>query len=174
MLSRWLLCAMAAPDAPVRQSIAQRLREARAWTDGLFRLLTPAGLLERPIAERHRLLFYVGHLEAFDWNLICRDVLGERSSRPTFEQLFAFGIDPVDGNLPSDQPSDWPQLEELQAWNRELREAVDRAHAVALANGCTCEGAPGLRPHYHPNYYGAYLRDTEGNKLCVACHSAAD
>lgn len=131
---------MAAPDAPVRQSIAQRLREARAWTDGLFRLLTPAGLLERPIAERHRLLFYVGHLEAFDWNLICRDVLGERSSRPTFEQLFAFGIDPVDGNLPSDQPSDWPQLEELQAWNRELREAVDRAIESAPLTGWLAGG----------------------------------
>lgn len=51
------------------------------------------------------------------------------------------------------------------------RATVDRVHAVALANGGTCEGAPGLRPEYHANYYGAYFRDTEGNKLCVACHS---
>jgi catechol 2,3-dioxygenase-like lactoylglutathione lyase family enzyme len=52
------------------------------------------------------------------------------------------------------------------------RAVVDRAHAAALAQGGTSEGAPGLRPEYHANYYGAYFRDPEGNKLCVACHAA--
>lgn len=51
------------------------------------------------------------------------------------------------------------------------RATVDRAHAIAIANGGRSEGEPGLRPEYHANYYGAYFRDTEGNKLCVACHS---
>ena len=50
------------------------------------------------------------------------------------------------------------------------REAVDAAYAVALANGGTSEGPPGLRPEYHQNYYGAYFRDPDGNKLCVVCH----
>jgi catechol 2,3-dioxygenase-like lactoylglutathione lyase family enzyme len=50
-------------------------------------------------------------------------------------------------------------------------DAVDRCHAIALANGGTCEGPPGLRPHYHPDYYGAYFRDPDGNKLCVCCHT---
>jgi catechol 2,3-dioxygenase-like lactoylglutathione lyase family enzyme len=50
------------------------------------------------------------------------------------------------------------------------RAAVDRCHAMALAAGGTSEGAPGLRPHYHPHYYGAYFRDPDGNKLCVCCH----
>ncbi|QQZ40032.1 VOC family protein [Pseudomonas sp. SK3(2021)] len=50
---------------------------------------------------------------------------------------------------------------------------VDQAHALALANGGTCEGPPGLRPHYHPDYYGAYFRDPDGNKLCVCCHDPA-
>jgi catechol 2,3-dioxygenase-like lactoylglutathione lyase family enzyme len=53
------------------------------------------------------------------------------------------------------------------------RAAVDAAHAAALAHGGADEGAPGLRPHYHPNYYGAYFRDPEGNKLCVCCHDPA-
>ncbi len=52
------------------------------------------------------------------------------------------------------------------------RAAVDRAHALALEHGGTCDGAPGLRPEYHPHYYGAYFRDPEGNKLCVCCHDA--
>jgi lactoylglutathione lyase len=51
------------------------------------------------------------------------------------------------------------------------RALVDRAHETALAHGGTSEGPPGLRPEYHANYYGAYFRDPDGNKLCVACHS---
>lgn len=56
--------------------------------------------------------------------------------------------------------------------------AVDRAtvHAAydkALAHGGTCDGPPGLRPQYHADYYGAYVRDPDGNKLCVVCHAPA-
>jgi catechol 2,3-dioxygenase-like lactoylglutathione lyase family enzyme len=51
------------------------------------------------------------------------------------------------------------------------RDTVDRAYATAMGNGGAAEGAPGLRPEYHAHYYGAYFRDTEGNKICVACHS---
>jgi len=53
------------------------------------------------------------------------------------------------------------------------RPTVDRFHATALAHGGSDEGAPGLRPHYHPDYYGAYLRDPDGNKLCCVCHRPA-
>ena len=53
------------------------------------------------------------------------------------------------------------------------RAAVDRAHRAALNHGGICEGAPGLRPQYHADYYGAYFRDPDGNKLCVCCHRPA-
>lgn len=53
------------------------------------------------------------------------------------------------------------------------RATVDRFHATALAHGGKDEGPPGLRPHYHPDYYGAYLRDPDGNKLCCVCHRPA-
>jgi len=53
------------------------------------------------------------------------------------------------------------------------RAAVDRAYQAALAAGGSDAGPPGLRPHYHANYYGAYFRDPEGNKLCVCCHDPA-
>lgn len=52
--------------------------------------------------------------------------------------------------------------------------AVQAVHAAALEAGGTDEGAPGPRAHYHPNYYGAYFRDPDGNKLCVVCHAAPD
>ena len=40
----------------------------------------------------------------------------------------------------------------------------------AIAGGGRCEGPPGLRPQYHADYYGAYFRDLDGNKICVCCH----
>ncbi|MBW0156677.1 VOC family protein [Sedimentimonas flavescens] len=51
------------------------------------------------------------------------------------------------------------------------RAAVDAAYLHALAHGGTDVGAPGLRPHYHPDYYAAYFRDPDGNKLCTVCHT---
>jgi catechol 2,3-dioxygenase-like lactoylglutathione lyase family enzyme len=53
------------------------------------------------------------------------------------------------------------------------RADVDAFHAAALAHGGSDEGAPGPRPHYHPNYYGAYVRDPDGNKVCIVCHKPA-
>ena len=47
------------------------------------------------------------------------------------------------------------------------REAVDAAHAAGLSAGGADEGPPGPRPQYSPTYYGAYLRDPDGNKLHV-------
>jgi catechol 2,3-dioxygenase-like lactoylglutathione lyase family enzyme len=52
------------------------------------------------------------------------------------------------------------------------RAAVRQAHAAGLVAGGADEGRPGLRAHYHPNWYGAYLRDPTGNKLCIVCHEA--
>ncbi len=72
---------------------------------------------------------------------------------------------------PYDQKLHDPGNGQMVAFQASSREVVRRAHATALAHGATCEGPPGLRAHYHPNYYGAYFRDTEGNKVCVACHA---
>ena len=44
---------------------------------------------------------------------------------------------------------------------------VDDFHAAALANGGRSEGAPGLRPQYNPDFYAAYVRDPDGNKLAA-------
>ncbi len=50
------------------------------------------------------------------------------------------------------------------------RATVKSCYTKALENGGTREGEPGLRPHYHPDYYGACFRDPDGNKLCICCH----
>jgi gamma-glutamyl hercynylcysteine S-oxide synthase len=106
--------------------LIRRLAEARENTDELFQLVHPDALYERPIPERHRILFYLGHLEAFDWNLIARYALDRPAFHTEFDRLFAFGIDPPPGQLPSDQPSDWPRPAEVEDYNRRVRGELDR------------------------------------------------
>lgn len=48
---------------------------------------------------------------------------------------------------------------------------VDAFHAAALRAGGTDNGAPGLRPHYHPDYYGAYIFDPDGHNIEAVCHT---
>ncbi len=47
--------------------------------------------------------------------------------------------------------------------------AVDAFHAAALAHGGACEGAPGLRQRYNPDFYASYVRDPDGHKLAAVC-----
>ncbi|MES2951304.1 MAG: VOC family protein [Pseudomonadota bacterium] len=72
---------------------------------------------------------------------------------------------------PHDGQAHQPGNGQMVAFLATDRATVRLAHATALQNGGTCEGPPGLRPQYHADYYGAYFRDPEGNKLCVACHT---
>lgn len=50
------------------------------------------------------------------------------------------------------------------------RAEVDAFHAAAVAAGGTDNGAPGLRPHYHPNYYGAFVLDPDGHNIEAVSH----
>ena len=54
------------------------------------------------------------------------------------------------------------------------RAAVRRFHETALGSGGTDEGAPGLRPQYSEHYYGAYVRDPDGNKLQAVCYAPGE
>src|SRR3974377_2592543 len=102
------MAAAARPQSSVAayRELVQQIRAARAETDKLFDLVRPEALYDRPIPERHRIIFYRGHLEAFDWNLLQPHLPGLKTFDPALDRLFAFGIDPVDGGLPSHPPSD--------------------------------------------------------------------
>ena len=67
------------------------------------------------------------------------------------------GQPPTSGNgtMLALQAKSWQQVQEF--------------HAAALANGGRSEGAPGLRPHYNADFYAAYVRDPDGNKLAAVC-----
>jgi hypothetical protein len=130
----------AAREEALRQQLQSRLQAAasaatRCWASCATRRSTSV-----PVPERHRLIFYLGHLEAFDANLLLRDSLGRVPHRPDLDRLFAFGIDPLDSGLPDDRPSDWPAVEEVRRYGACLRDAVDGA----------LETTPLLRP-IHPN-----------------------
>lgn len=106
-------------------ALSPALGQARAQTDALFSLVRADSLFERPIPERHRIVFYIGHLEAFDWNLLGRYALDLPVFHASFDRLFSFGIDPPPGKLPEDVPSDWPNLGEVRAYNGRVRELLD-------------------------------------------------
>ena len=56
------------------------------------------------------------------------------------------------------------------AWKAHTRAQVDAFHAAALSAAGKDNGAPGLRPDYHPDYYGAFVIDPEGNNIEAVCH----
>jgi catechol 2,3-dioxygenase-like lactoylglutathione lyase family enzyme len=59
------------------------------------------------------------------------------------------------------------------AFSVETRDLVDAFYAAAIAAGAKDNGAPGLRPQYHPNYYGAFVLDPDGHNIEAVCHAPA-
>lgn len=81
------------------------------------------------------------------------------------------------GGYGRDRPTFWineggPQKPPLHfAFAAENRKQVDAFYAAALAAGGQDNGAPGLRPHYHEHYYGAFVLDPDGNNIEAVCHT---
>lgn len=57
------------------------------------------------------------------------------------------------------------------AFSAKTRAQVDAFYAAAIAAGGADNGKPGLRPHYHADYYGAFVRDPDGNNIEAVCHA---
>jgi iron(II)-dependent oxidoreductase len=134
----------AATAVRIRHDLHLRLVEARARTDEMFRIVREDAMYDRPIAERHRIIFYLGHVEAFDWNLLAHRAFGVRPFHKSFDDLFAFGIDPIRGGLPTDAPSDWPARDEVERYKHRVRQELDTAIENALER--PSEGHPYLIP----------------------------
>ncbi|MDF3887927.1 VOC family protein [Cupriavidus basilensis] len=83
----------------------------------------------------------------------------------------------VAGFGPPDKPEFWisngtPNQPPLHiAFRVNTRAEVDAYYKAALAAGGRDNGAPGLRPHYHPNYYGAFVLDPDGHNIEAVCHA---
>ncbi|MGH9559664.1 MAG: SUMF1/EgtB/PvdO family nonheme iron enzyme [Bryobacteraceae bacterium] len=106
-------------------ALSAQIEESRARSDALFQVVNPAAMYDRPVPERHRPIFYLGHLEAFDWNLFSQYALNRPSFHPSFDKLFAFGIDPGPGGTPADSASDWPDEKEVRGYAARTRREID-------------------------------------------------
>jgi len=67
---------------------------------------------------------------------------------------------------------DTPQTSVHVAFICRDRETVDASYAQAILAGGKDHGQPGLRPHYHPNYYGAFVLDPDGHNIEAVCHQS--
>ncbi len=83
------------------------------------------------------------------------------------------------GYGPPNKPYFWVQRADAPhtglhvAFAAKDRATVDAFYKAAMAAGGKDNGAPGLRPHYHPNYYGAFVFDPDGNNIEAVCHTPA-
>lgn len=71
------------------------------------------------------------------------------------------------------RPATWGNGTHI-AFIADSKQAVHNFHAAAIRLGGSCEGEPGLRSHYGDNYYAAYVRDPDGNKLQAVCYSGGE
>jgi ergothioneine biosynthesis protein EgtB len=101
----------------------------RARSRSLFDLLTDEAYYERPIALRHPIVFYEGHLPAFTFNTLIKRALGRPSIDPDLERLFARGIDPHEQSATADPAALWPSRQRVLAFAAE----VDRQVSGVLA-----------------------------------------
>lgn len=112
--------------------------------------------------------FYEATFSALGFSLQTEFVADWNADFPT-QRMCAFG--------PEGRPIFWVIETKESATPRHIafsatsRGAVDSFHALALANGGTDNGGPGLRPEYHADYYGAFVLDPDGNNAEAVCHA---
>jgi len=119
------------------------------------------GLPVRDIAVSQR--FYAAALAPLGYR-----VMGEETNG-LGNNIVLFGVDEVDFVIADGEPV---SAGVHHAFRAENRAAVDGFHAAALAAGGRDNGAPGIREHYHPNYYAAFVIDPDGMNVEVVCHTA--
>ena len=108
------------PPEETTEQLLDAVQQAWKRSDDLFAIVRPAALLERPVPLRNPLVFYVGHLPAFCWNMLGKSVLERGSDQPDLDRLFDFGIDPEDESGVPEEP-DWPALDAVHAYRDHVR-----------------------------------------------------
>jgi catechol 2,3-dioxygenase-like lactoylglutathione lyase family enzyme len=111
-------------------------------------------------------LFYSKALGAIGYKLLAEfpaSVTGDRD-------VAGFGEPPKPDFWIYAGPPNEPRIH--VAFRVATRRLVDEFHRAALAAGGKDNGAPGPRPHYHPNYYGAFVLDLDGHNVEAVCHEA--
>jgi len=122
-------------------------------------MIDHAGVTVRDVVKSKR--FYAAALAPLGYTLLME-----------FEESAGFGVAP--------KPDFWigegaPNVPPVHiAFRAATRGEVDEFHRAALAVGGRDNGAPGLRPHYHANYYGAFVLDPDGHNVEAVCHDPVE
>jgi gamma-glutamyl hercynylcysteine S-oxide synthase len=107
------------------ETLSQALRQAFDRSDTIFDLIVPQAYYERPIALRHPINFYEGHLAAFIWNTLFRRVLKKESFNPAFDRLFERGIDPGTREAADEATIlEWPDRQAVREYKRQIHEQL--------------------------------------------------
>ena len=88
----------------------------------------------------------------------------------SFENYVGFGVAPKPDFWIGQGSANQPPIH--VAFRARSREEVDAFYQAAMAAGGRDHGPPGLRPQYHPNYYGAFVLDPDGHNIEAVCHDA--
>lgn len=122
---------MPSTDAPARADVIARYQRNRARSRALFALLTDDAYYGQPIALRHPIVFYDGHLPGFSLNTLVKRALGEPGLDARLETLFARGIDPHESHAGAAAAAAWPSRTEVQAFTAQadarVMDALTRA-----------------------------------------------
>ena len=112
--------------------------------------------------------FYLQALEPLGYAVVMEVTRAQMPDLP-FEAACGLGV----GGKPDLwlRPSAGPVVPTHLALRADTRAAVRAFHAAALAAGGSDHGAPGLREHYHPSYYGAFVLDPDGYNVEAVCHT---
>jgi iron(II)-dependent oxidoreductase len=115
-----------------RRSLTERYLRGRARSRAIFDLVEEQAYYSRPIALRHPIVFYEGHLPAFAFNTLIKRGLGAPGIDPRLEELFARGIDPHESQSQrADRSSLWPARREVQQFADEADRQILNALATA-------------------------------------------
>jgi iron(II)-dependent oxidoreductase len=130
------------PDGVARADLLAWFREGRARSKQMFEIPTGEAYYERPIALRNPIVFYEGHLPAFNVNTLIKLALAEPGIDEHYETLFARGIDPED-EVAAKSPTDlWPTRNCVQKYGAQSDERIERALMSATIED---ENVPPLR-----------------------------
>src|SRR5688500_8998875 len=122
-----------APAGLSRTALLEWYGRNRARTRQIFDLISEEACYSQPIALRHPIVFYEGHLPAFSFNTLVKKALGRPSIDASLESLFARGIDPHEAGASTDPDprSRWPTRETVHAFadeaDRQVIEALQQA-----------------------------------------------
>ncbi len=116
---------------PAGAAFASWYRRNRERSRAIFDLLSDGAYYSQPIALRHPIVFYEGHLPAFSFNTLVKKALGEPGIDPYLERLFARGIDPDDAAASQPAASTWPARDAVRAFaqeaDRRILDALEHA-----------------------------------------------